>query len=148
MAQLCAFKQRNRAALRLYEEAFAAQPALLAAHRYDAACVAALAGCGRGKDADKLDDKERARLRSLALDWLCADLEAQGRLLEKGPPRAAANVATSLQHWLMDPDFEGVRGPQALAKLSEAERPAWQKLWKDVADMLKQAQGKAAPHKK
>src|SRR5262249_15408519 len=148
LAQLCASKQRHRDALRYYEEAFAAHPTLLAANRYNAACAAALAGCGRGKDADKLDDKERARLRSLALDWLCADLEAQRRLLDKEPARAAAKVARSLQHRVVDPDFGGVRGPQALANLPEAERPAWQKFWKDVADMLKQAQGKAAPHKK
>src|SRR5262249_17083101 len=130
-ALLCAFKHRHRDALRLYEEAFAAQPTLLAANRYNAACAAALAGCGRGKDADKLDDKERARLRSLALDWLCADLEVEGRLLDKDPARAASNVAKSMQHWLLDADFRGVRGPQALAELPEAERPAWQKLWKD-----------------
>jgi tetratricopeptide (TPR) repeat protein len=148
LARLCVLKQRNRAALRFYEEAFAAQPTLLAVHRYNAACAAALAGCGRGKDADKLDDKERARLRSLALDWLCADLEAQGNLLDKEPARAAANVATSFQHWLTDPDFGGVRGPEQLAKLPEAERPAWQKLWKDVADLLKRAQEKAASQKK
>src|SRR5262249_42170598 len=131
-----------------YEEAFAAQPTLLAAHRYNAARAAALAGCGRGKDADKLDDKERARLRRQALDWLCAELEAQGRLLDKEPARAAANVARDLQHRLADPDFAGVREPKQLAKLPEAERPAWRKLWKDVSDMLKRAQEKAAPHKK
>ncbi len=148
LAQLCALRQRNRAALRFYEEAFAAQATLLAVHRYNAACAAALAGCGRGKDADKLGDEERARLRSLARDWLHADLEALGRLLDKEPARAAASVAKSLQHWLVDSDFGGVRGAPALAELPEAERPAWQKLWKDVGDMLKQAQGKAAPHEK
>jgi hypothetical protein len=84
----------------------------------------------------------------MALDSLCADLEARGRLLDKEPARAAANVARDLQHWLADSDFAGVRGPQALAKLPDAERPVWQKLWKDVADMRKQAQGKAAPDKK
>ena len=44
--------------------------------RYNAACTAALAGCGQGVDADKLDAKERARLRQQALDWLRADLKA------------------------------------------------------------------------
>ncbi|HZU37563.1 MAG TPA: protein kinase [Gemmataceae bacterium] len=37
--------------------------------------------------------------------------------------------------------------PKQLAKLPESERPAWRRLWKDVADMLKQAQAKAAPRK-
>jgi hypothetical protein len=50
-----------------------------------------------------------------------------------------------LQHWQQDPDFGGVRGPEALARLPEAERQAWQKLWGDVADTLARAQGTAAP---
>ena len=148
LAQVCACKQRNRDAVRFYEEAFASQPAHRAVHRYDAACRAALAGCGRDKGSDKLDDKERARLRSLALDWLRADLEARGRLLDKEPARAAANVAATLQQWLVDAGLGGVRGPQALAKLPEAERPTWQKLWKDVAYLLKRAQEKAVSQKK
>ena len=53
-----------------------------------------------------------------------------------------------MQHWLDDPDFAGVRGPDALAKLPEAERPDWQKLWADVADTLARAQGKTAPEQK
>jgi hypothetical protein len=80
--------------------------------RYDAACAAALAGCGNGKDTAKLSGDERAAFRKQALDWLRADL---------------------------------VRGPEALAKLPEAERQSWQKLWSDVADLLKQAEGKPAP---
>jgi serine/threonine-protein kinase len=148
LAQLCVYKQRHRSALRFYEEAFSTQPTLLAANRYYAARAAALAGCGRGQDADKLDEPERARLRRQALDWLSADLETQGRLLDREPARAAAKVARDLRHRLGDSDFVGVRGPQALAKLPEAERPAWQKLWKDVADLMKRAQEKAASQKK
>jgi hypothetical protein len=37
--------------------------------RHYAARAAALAGCGQGKDADKLDDKERALWRWQALQW-------------------------------------------------------------------------------
>jgi tetratricopeptide (TPR) repeat protein len=148
LAQLCAYKQRHRSAVRFYEEAFAARPTLLAANRYNAARAAALAGCGRGQDADQLNDPERARLRRQALDWLSAGLEAQGRLLDMDPARAAAQVAGKLRHWLGDPDFVGVRGPQSLAKLPEAERPAWEKFWKDVSDMLKRAQEKVASQNK
>ncbi|MGH7170929.1 MAG: redoxin family protein, partial [Gemmataceae bacterium] len=134
LARICAFKQWNRAALRFYEEAFAARPTLRVAHRYDSACAAALAGCGQGKDADKLDDKERVRLRRQALDWLYADLEAWDRLLDKQPGRSAANVATGLQHWLVDPALRGVRGPEALAKLSAEEQEEWDCLWTEVAE--------------
>jgi hypothetical protein len=50
-----------------------------------------------------------------------------------------------MRHWLQDPHFAGLRGPEALALLPEPERPAWQKLWADVADTLARAQGKAPP---
>jgi hypothetical protein len=35
----------------------------------------------------------------------------------------------------------GVRGPEALARLPEAERPEWQKLWEEVAALQKRAAG-------
>ena len=54
----------------------------------------------------------------------------------------------ALGHWLDDSDFAGVRGPKALAKLPEAERRPWQKLWEDVADTLARSRGKAAPGRK
>ena len=52
------------------------------------------------------------------------------------------NVSLALQHWLRNPDFNGVRGPDALAKLPEAERKDWQKLWDDVPDTLARAKAK------
>src|SRR5262249_6383302 len=115
VARVCSPKRLHRAAAHFYEEAFAAEPKLAdnlgAAHRYNAACAAALAGCGQGKDAGKLDDKERARLRRQALDWLRTDLEAWGRLLDDGPDRArtVATVTKVLKHWLVDADFSRVR---------------------------------------
>jgi hypothetical protein len=42
----------------------------------------------------------------------------------------------------------GVRGAESLARLPEAERQAWQKLWDDVAALLARAQTKPAPEKK
>jgi hypothetical protein len=42
----------------------------------------------------------------------------------------------------------GVRGTKALAKLPDAERPAWQKLWADVQKTLARAQRKSTPKKK
>ena len=53
-----------------------------------------------------------------------------------------------MRHWLGDPDFAGVRGPEALAKLPEAEREPWQKLWDDVANTLARAQADTTPEKK
>ena len=119
-----------------------------ASHRYNAACAAALAGCGQGKDADKLDGKERGRLRRQALDWLRADLDGWRRLLDKKPDKVRPVIVEQMRHWLEDTDFAGVRGPEALAKLPEAERQPWQKLWDDVADTLARAQANTAPEKK
>src|SRR5262249_10356427 len=130
LAGLCSLKRLHGAAARFYEEAFAAQPKLAddpgANHRYNAACAAALAGCGQGKDADKLDGRERVRLRRQALDWLRADLQAWDRLLDKEPKTARPAIVQRAQQWLVGSAFAGVRGPQALAKLPEPEQQAWQ----------------------
>ena len=148
LAQLCQqCKRLYAASARFYTEAFAADPRLAAdlrqQHRYNAACAAALAGCGQGKDADKLDTKERAHLRQQALDWLRADLKAYRQTMEKSADKAGPTIAQRMQHWLQDTDFAGLREPTALAKLPEGEQQAWRQLWTDVADLLK----KAAPEK-
>jgi tetratricopeptide (TPR) repeat protein/serine/threonine protein kinase len=153
LAALCYLKHLNRAAARFYEDAFAAAPALadsLNGCRYNAACAAALAGCGVGQDADSLDDKERARLRRQALDWLRADLLAWGRLLDREPDPAGpmGKASAVLQNWLNDPDLAGVRGPEALARLPEAERRPWQQFWDDAAALRARALAKPAPEKK
>jgi serine/threonine protein kinase/Flp pilus assembly protein TadD len=154
LANLCLLpgKQLYLTAQRFYSEAFTDKPQLAddlnAQHRYSAACMAALAGCGQGKDADKLDAKELARLRQQALDWLRADLKAYRQLMEKSAGKAGPAIAKQMQHWLQDGDFAGVRGDKALAKLPEAEQSAWRKLWADVAEMLAKAQGKAPAEKK
>jgi tetratricopeptide (TPR) repeat protein len=153
LAQLCqGYRKQYAAAARFYAEAFAEQPKLADDlsewHRYNAACAAALAGCGQGKDADKLDDKERARLRRQTWDWLRADLGAWVRLLNQEPDKVRPVLLQRMRHWLQDPDFAGVRGSQALAKLPEAERQLWQKLWADTAEMLARTQTKTTTEKK
>jgi serine/threonine protein kinase/Tfp pilus assembly protein PilF len=153
-AQLCQapYRQQYAAAVRFYGAAFTAEPKLSAdprtMHRYNAACAAVQTGCGQGKDADKLDAKESARLRRQALDWLRADLEAWVRLLNQHQDMIRPLIAQQMRHWQADTDFAGVRGPEALAKLPEAERQLWQKLWDDVANTLARAQQKTKPEKK
>ncbi len=146
------YKRLYAASTQFYIDAFAAQPSLAddlnMQHRYNAACAAALAGCGQGDDADKLDTKERAHLRQQALDWLRADLKAYRQLMEKSTDKAGPMIAQRMQHWLQDGDFAGVRANNALAKLPEEERSACRKLWADVAEMLAKVQGKAPPEKK
>jgi hypothetical protein len=98
------------------------------------------------EDAAKLPGQERVRRQ--ALDWLRAELSAWARLLDKAPDKARAAVAGNMQHWLRDPNFNGVRGPEALGKLPEAERAAWRKLWADVAATLARAQRKGTAREK
>jgi tetratricopeptide (TPR) repeat protein len=143
-AHLCQLPLRgqNVAAARFFGEAFDRDPKLAenleTGDRYNAACAAALAAAGKGKDAGKLDDNERARLRQQALDWLRADLAAWRRVIDQEPQKAPT-AAEVLRHWLDDTDFAAVRGKEALAKLREAERKAWQKLWDDATGMRKRS---------
>ena len=143
LADVCRGKKLNHTAARLYADAFAADPKLaddLAAfHRYNAACYAALAAAGQGEDAAKLDDKERARLRRQALDWLRADLAAWGNRLDSGPAQVRPAIVQTLSHWQKDTDLAGIRDAAALAKLPEDEQKAFTQLWADVAALLKKA---------
>ncbi len=151
LATLCKHRRLHRACAGLYAAAFAADAKLAddlrASHRYDAACHAALAGCGQGEDAAKLTQQERGGLRQQALHWLQADLTGWCKFLEKEPDRGRPVVVEKMQHWLKGPDFAGVRGPEALAKLPETERRAWQKLWSDVTVRLAEARKQSAPTK-
>jgi serine/threonine protein kinase/Flp pilus assembly protein TadD len=142
-----AHRKQYAAAARLYGEAFAEQPALAAdpstGNRYNAACAAALASCGQSKDTDPSDDKECTRLRRQALDWLRADLDAWKKQLEKEPDEARPVVRQQMEYWQHDKDFAGIRGPESLSKLPEAERQEWQKLWQEV-EALRQRSSESA----
>jgi len=145
LASLCQLpcKQLYAASARWYSEAFAAEPGhaddLSSGYRYNAACAAAQAGCRQGKDTAGIAAKEGARLRQQAVAWLRADLTAWGKTLEKDADKARPAVQMQMQHWQQDTDFAGVRGPDALAKLPDAERQQWEKLWEDVALLKERA---------
>jgi serine/threonine-protein kinase len=123
----------------LYQDAFATDPSLAPPaarqHRYNAACAAALAGCGRGKHAKSHDDATRAKWRKQALAWLRADLQHWSQLLERDAGHGEG-VARTLNHWLRDRDLAGVRDPEALAKLPGEEKEAWRVLWTEVRALL------------
>jgi tetratricopeptide (TPR) repeat protein len=144
VAELCRRQARFGAAARFSGEAFAAESKLAAdptaGHRYNAACYAALAAAGQGEDAAKLDDKERTRLRQQARDWLRADLVLRGKQLETGKPADRAAVQQALRHWQEDAELASIRDAAALAKLPAEERAACEKLWADVAALLKKAE--------
>jgi tetratricopeptide (TPR) repeat protein/tRNA A-37 threonylcarbamoyl transferase component Bud32 len=137
-ARLCTVKHWYAASAGLWNRVLAADAKLadnpLNYHRYHAACSAALAGCGQGKDVAKLSEADRARLRQQALTWLQADLEAWGKVLSKSPDKARATCQETLQHWQQYAALAGVRG-EALRKLPTAERRQWDRLWLDVEAM-------------
>jgi tetratricopeptide (TPR) repeat protein len=132
------------AVARLYSEAFALWPQLTGnpatGHRYNGACCAALSSCGQGQDASR-DEAHRVRLRRQALAWLRADLAHWAREGAKPDPKARALVGQKMQYWRKDRDLAGVRDPEALAKLPDAERAEWEKLWADVDALLRPTPG-------
>ena len=140
LAQRAYETQRYAAATRLWGGALEADPKLAddrqAQHRYNAACAAALAGCGKGTDDPPPDDASKVKLRRQALDWLKADLAAWSKILESGPPQARPVVASTLKHWKEDSDLAGIRDAAALAKLPQEERAACKQLWGDVDGLL------------
>jgi serine/threonine protein kinase/Tfp pilus assembly protein PilF len=144
LARLCCLpcRQFYAAAARFYTEAFTAEPKLMdnlqAAHRYDAACAAVLAGCGLSKDAAKLEAQEAARLRDQARAWLLADLAGWRQLVDSDPAKREALVRM-MRHWQLDLDLSAVRESEAVARLSEVERREWQKLWDEVKKLEQRA---------
>src|SRR5262249_44718525 len=131
-------------AARLYGEALAAEPKLAEdrakGHRYNAACAASLAAAGKGKDGNKLDDQDRAKLRGQALDWLRAELTAWAKILERDPSAAVA-LQDQLTHWQTDAALAGVRDDKELSRLPKDEQSAWQELWTDTEKLRKTARG-------
>jgi serine/threonine protein kinase/tetratricopeptide (TPR) repeat protein len=150
--QFCSATRRYHAAARLCAEAFRIYPEVAdqagGVHRYNAACYAAQAGCGKGLDAGKLEDAERARLRWQALSWLQAQLAPARKSLARDGAKAGQVVWQAMQGWLADPDFSGVRGNEALSRLPAEERTAWRKLWSEVAQLSAEAEVMTSPAKK
>ena len=92
-------------------------------HRYNAACAAALAANGMGKDEPVPDETDRAKLGD-GLSVARCGLGGWANLFNGPPsfPSFRGNVVFALRHWKVDSDLAGVRDPNALAKLPAAER--------------------------
>jgi serine/threonine-protein kinase len=144
LAELCRIRKLYAAAALFYASAFAAEPKLAQdvpkGVRYNAACAAVLAGCALGKDPEKPDEKERARWRRQALDWLREDLSWWARMIENGTAQARVSARQWLHHAQRDPDLAGIRDEELLAKLSAQEQKAFAQLWADVAELLKKTE--------
>jgi tetratricopeptide (TPR) repeat protein len=144
LAYLCQIRYELYAtSARLYARAFTADPKLAddlgRQHRYNAACMAALAAAGQGKDADQIDVAGRARLRRQALDWLQDDLKLWSRQIDGDDPKQLQRAGQVLQHWKRDRDLAALRDPDAVAKLLPDEREACRRLWAEVERLLSNA---------
>ena len=147
-------RRRPYAAARLYESAFAVQPSLVgdleSGNRFMAAW-AALAGCGLGEDAAKLDGAVKAELRRQALGWLKADRDAHGRVLKSGTIFEQYRAARALAAWRQNKELACLRDRDQLARLPATEAKTWQGLWSEIdvlvaddpMDTLLQSQGYA-----
>jgi len=137
---MCYHAKHFDVAARLWAAALQIDPGLgddrQAQHRYNAACVAALAAAGKGKDEP--DDTAKLKLRGQAHAWLQAELVAWSKLRES-QPNSRPLVLLTMQHWQKDPELAAIRDPEYLAKLPEDERKAWQALWADVEALLNRA---------
>jgi tetratricopeptide (TPR) repeat protein len=146
LASLCRIpaKRLYASAARWFADAFAARPDLMddleAGHRYQAACAAALAGCGRGEDAAKLSAAEQARWRQQARTWLDGELALLAKKLASGLSSDRLLVQSTLTRWQTDRDLAGLRDANALAKLPADEQALYRPLWDDVAALLRRAE--------
>ena len=85
-----------------------------AQHPYNAACSAALAGCGRAKDDPPPDDAARTKFRGQALGWLKNELAAWSKIAEGGRPGSPRPNASDVGA------LEGRFRPRRLARRSRA----------------------------
>jgi serine/threonine protein kinase/Flp pilus assembly protein TadD len=142
-AFVCFARRRYAASARFAAEALAdgAKPSADFAdtYRYNAVCSAARAARREGADAGQLSDRECARLREQALQWLRADLAVFARMVESDKPEACRLVRHRLRLWQRDHDLASVRDPAALAELPAPEQRACKRLWEEIATLLAKA---------
>lgn len=130
MLGACRANDLRAAQAGLYAAAFADDPNLaqvlpdpggslwvLLSPRHEAACAAAVAGCGGGADGSGLSNLERARWRRQAREWLRLDLAAWAEKLPALTPEAREKLIQYLAGWRQDPDLAGLRDAEELEKL-------------------------------
>jgi hypothetical protein len=152
MLGACRASDRRAAQAGLYAAAFAHDPHLaeelpdpsrslflLMTPRHEAACAAAVAGCGGGADGPGLSDDERAHWRRQAREWLRLDLAAWAQKLPTLTPEGREKLIQFLAGWRQDVDLAGLRDPPELEKLAPPEREDCRTLWKQVEATLVRA---------
>jgi len=143
---VCAqYTKEYTTAVRFYREAFAEglepSPDKPPPHRYDAACAAAQAGCGFGKDPPASESAREASRRQ-ALEWLQADLSVWRRLAAENVNEQRNRAARKLRHWRCDLDLTGIRDHDRVRQLGKSEQEVLGAFWEEVDAVLSHAKGK------
>jgi tetratricopeptide (TPR) repeat protein len=139
---ICSFKNHTVALAQLYSDAFATDPRLAedfrAGHCFRAAGAAALASCGRGEDAQHIQDLERMRWRQQARMWLRQTMDDWSKALDSDPFRYC-NEIRGLDRWRGHPDLVGLFDPAELEKLQPEERNDCIALSNEIGRLLARA---------
>ena len=136
-------KESHATAAQLLKAAFAADPNLMHAkprlNRFTAIRCAARSASGQSKNDPPVREVAKTELRRLALGWLEAELADYTKIVNDGPPKARNETAGVLRAWLNHADLNGIRDDLELAKLPEAERASWRRVWDAVDGLLRRA---------
>ena len=105
-------------------------------YRYNAACAFLRVAARKVESGVTLPASNFERYqRQSALNLLTADLKVWRRAI-KSSERLRVSGLRQLRHWQVDPDLTDVRDT-ALRKLPANEQADWQRLWLEVATVLK-----------
>ena len=143
---VCRDKKSYANAFYLWKKVYLQYPVLAFNHpkwatRLSAAIDAVMATGNQDHDASTITDADRMAMRKQAYEWLCADLGSWNKCLQKKQPDDTLALANVLAQWEKNPGLADVRDKKNLTKLSDAERESWQKLWAEVEQLRKQADG-------
>jgi tetratricopeptide (TPR) repeat protein len=142
LASVCLVKKRYGDAVRLFEAAFAAEPALAddnaSAPRFEAACAASRAAEQTGQAP------ERARLLNKAVAWLRGDLAVWSMALDGGKEPNRVKLLRWVYPWRSEPSLASIRDPEAILAWPPAQQAQCRALWRDVNVLIMRAEA-AAP---
>ena len=140
-ADWCAYHQHYTEAVAIYAEAFARNPKLADnssnSYRYNAACCAALAADGKGREPPLLS--ERPEYRRQARTWLEAQFAQRKRSFEANENSARTQTRKDLEEWLLDADLASIRNPARLRELHPDEQALFERFWRDVRALHRRA---------
>ncbi len=142
LAIVCLVTRRYGDAVRFYDEAFAAEPALaddvLSDARLEAACAAVRAA------EQARDMPERVRLLNKAIAWLHADLAVWSGVLDRGKELERQLLLKHVYQWRWEPRFASIRDREAILGWPPEQQAQCRALWQDANVLIMRAEA-AAP---